>query len=299
MDGLSLYRILDPSGTGPWDARILNSRVKAKTAQGENVPWAVSDQGDPLTFSSCVDPVPVQTVFGIGTGGVQFYRFDVTGLVREWVDRPGTNMGITFDSTIISDRAGNPDLRPYLEVSYESGTTQPPSQVTGVQAFFHHGQTFITWHENSYSGQFYDAAYRIYCHTEPITADTLGAARLVGERHQGSSFNQNRSYRSKEPHTYKIREQDPELPFDTGLFVHTPEKAAEVYYAVTYVGEGYENRIDFSSGNALSTPITEQPEFPGAILQHAWDSNGDTIQEFVHFADGSMSYNKGMDLISC
>jgi len=51
-DGLSLYRILDPSGTGNWDTSSMNSRYKRQENDGEWISW--TDNGG--TFADCIDP---------------------------------------------------------------------------------------------------------------------------------------------------------------------------------------------------------------------------------------------------
>lgn len=288
-DGLSLYRIQDPSDTGNWDIKSLNTRYKRQPANSAPVPWTANGG----TFADCIDPTPDRTVYGVGTGGVHFYFFDLTDMVRDWVATPETNLGFSFDATVISDRAENPHLRPYLEITYETASATPPDQVSGLTAVHRSGQTFLTWQEKAYTGQFYDIRYKIYRHDQPITLVNLDQARLVGEVYQGSSFNPNRSYRSNEHHNYKIDENESELSDDTGLYVFTPQQSGPAYYAVTVTEEGYENRTDFSLANSLSQPVTEQVERPGAVLQNAWLNDGDIIQEFVHWADETMSYRPG------
>ncbi|MCP4117896.1 MAG: prolyl oligopeptidase family serine peptidase [Desulfobacteraceae bacterium] len=287
--GLSLYRILDPSGTGAWDRETMNSRYKRRPEQGDSIPWA--DAGG--TFADCIVPEPVDTVYSVGRGTVQFYYFNITGLVQEWVDRPESNLGVTFDCTVVSDRMENPHLRPYLEITYDNPAAEPPDQVSGLDVFHRSGQTFITWQENGYTGQFYDVNYRIYRHTAPIDRHNLDQAQVVGEVLQGSSHNANRSYRAGERHNYKIIEDEPELADSTGLFVYTPSQAGDFFYAVTFSEEGHENRRDFSSGNATALAVAENVQTPGAVLQNAWETNGDTVQEFVHWADTTMSYRPG------
>ncbi|MCG8552253.1 MAG: DNRLRE domain-containing protein, partial [Desulfobacterales bacterium] len=288
-DGLSLYRIQDPSGTGNWDITTLNTRFKRQPAGGTPVPWT-ADGG---TFADCIDPTPDQTVYGVGTEGVHFYFFDLTGMVQDWVAAPETNLGFSLDATVISDRAESPHLRPYLEITYETDAADPPGQVSGLTAFHRSGQTFLTWQENAYTGQFYDVSYKIYRYHQPINAANLDQAQCAGEVFQGSAFNVNRSLRSGEDHNYKIDENQPELAQGTGLYVFTPEQPGQAYYAVTITEEGYENRLDFSLSNALSLPVDEQISRPGAVLQNAWVHNGNTVQEFVHWADETMSYCPG------
>ncbi len=62
----------------------------------------------------------------------------------------------------------------------------------------------------------------------------------------------------------------PELPDDTGLFVHTVGRAGKLHFAVTSVIEGNENREDFAPGNALAAPIPAKVEPTKPILQVAF-----------------------------
>jgi len=66
----------------------------------------------------------------------------------------------------------------------------------------------------------------------------------------------------------------PELSDQTGLFVHTVGQAGKVYFAVTAVVEGNENRQDFSAANALTEPIAVKAETPRPILQGVYSQTG-------------------------
>ncbi|KPA15696.1 secreted protein containing Peptidase S9, prolyl oligopeptidase active site region domain protein [Candidatus Magnetomorum sp. HK-1] len=291
-DGLSLYKITDPSATGLWVEDDLNASYKNRTLQ---LPW--TDQGG--SFADVIDPNPIDTVYGT-MQKKSFYFFDVTDLVQTWVNHPQENVGVTFDGTIPSDEKENPELRPYLEITYEAINTDRPSQPVNFNVFHRSGQNFMTWTEIDYDGYFYNMYYRIYRHTSPINNENLNDAELVGKVHQLSSFNAGRTEARKRAdssyttqHNYVINEGENELSDDTGLFVYNVPQEGNYYYAVTSVVEGNENRTDFSEENSLNAPITDAPGFPEAILQGSTTHNGTIVQEFVHFTTASMNYRQG------
>ena len=66
--------------------------------------------------------------------------------------------------------------------------------------------------------------------------------------------------------------EGPQLSDDTGLYVHTVEKAGKTYFAVTSVIEGFENRRDFAAGNALTEPVAVKVEEARPVLQVVFNS---------------------------
>ncbi len=287
--GLSMYKLLDPSGTGMWEAKHLSVRQKNTK---KNIPWTKGGG----TFANCVAPNPITTVYGngMGRGKKLFFFFDMTNLVQDWVDHPAHNLGITFDGTVPSDKIKDPFFRPFLEITYETEIPpEAPPQPKNLTVFHRSGQTFLTWAKPSYDGAFYDMRYKIYRHDQPITEDNLGQAAHIGEVNHLSGYNARRSEVLKEPHFYVIEDGKSELSEDTGLFVYTVKNEGEFHYAVTSVKEGNENRTDFSADNRLKTPVAEKADFPGAVCQRSFKHKGNQIREFVHWADESMSYKAG------
>jgi len=285
IDGLSMYKILDPSGTGMWNENNLGTRTK----NGDlNIPWA-----DGKTFADCVDPNPIATIYGIAKGRQAFYFFDITSVVQEWVNHPESNMGVTFDGSVPSDIQDNPHFRPYLQITYAVQEASHQAQPTNINAFHRSGQTFVTFTELPYDGQFYDMQYRVYRHTQPINAMNLSDASMVAEVNQLSGYNARRSEVRKEAHNYKIDPDGSELSDDTGLFVYTTKENGNFYYAVTSVMEGNENIDDFNLDNSIQTPIFESVDMPQAVCQDVVDQNGKLVQEFVHWATDRMSYKVG------
>lgn len=69
-------------------------------------------------------------------------------------------------------------------------TNLVPTQPTNFQAFHRSGQTFLTWTERA---DFLGESYRIYRHTQPISATNLAAATRLYEVWEGSAdFHANR-----------------------------------------------------------------------------------------------------------
>jgi chitodextrinase len=284
-NGLSMYKILDPSGTGMWNENNLGTRMKDADL---NIPW---DEGK--TFADCVDPNPIATIYGIAKGRQMFYFFDMTPVVQEWVNNPESNMGVSFDGSVPSDIQEDPHFRPYLQITYEVQNVSHQEQPTHINAFHRSGQTFVTWTELTYDGHFYDMLYRVYRHTQPINSQNLTDAEMIAEVDQMSGYNARRSEVRKEAHNYIIDSNGSELTDDTGLFVYTTKENGHFYYAVTSVLEGNENIDDFDAQNSIQAPIVESVNLPQAICQAVVDQNGKLVQEFVHWATDRMSYKLG------
>jgi pimeloyl-ACP methyl ester carboxylesterase len=253
-----------------------------------NLPWA-----DGKTFADCVDPNPIATIYGIAKGKQIFYFFDITSVVQEWVDYPQSNMGFTFDGSVPSDVQDDPHFRPYLQITYAVQSASHQAQPSNINAFHRSGQTFVTWTELPYDGQFYDMLYRVYRHTQPIHSQNLADASMIAEVNQMSGFNARRSEVRKAHHNYKIDPDGSELSDNTGLFVYTTKENGNFYYAVTSVLEGNENIDDFDIQNSIQTPVSESVDMPQAVCQEVVNQDGKQIQEFVHWATDRMSYKVG------
>jgi len=146
--------------------------------------------------------------------------------------------------------------------STNTGVLQP----TNFQAFHRAGQTFLTWAErNDLSGE----SYRIYRHTQPITAANLASATRLYEVWEGSAdFHANRYNDNGFPTRYfdrlVITNLGAPLPTGTGLLVWTlatndfaGAATGSVYYAVTTINsDGIENRTNFTSANTFG-PLAE------------------------------------------
>ena len=236
--------------------------------------------------------------------------FDATAAVRAWT-KAGAGRGILW-----LRRAPRFDQdSPYLEIAYEGKLVGPPEQATGVRAVSRSGQVFITFQEIGEEGglledakdettwgelskqikvDFYgplpndarrELRYRVYRHTRPITAQTIGEAELLGEVVPGSCINtrmgMERDTRRKETRARRITREfgstahvvalrlavQPGKPVaaGTGIYVHTVGRAGKGYYAVLTAMNGTTNTIEISADNAVG-PIDETPAPPEPVL---------------------------------
>lgn len=179
-----------------------------------------------------------------------------------------------------------------------SSAAAQPQQPTGLNAFHRSGQTFLTWTER---GEISGEQYRVYRHSEPITAANRGEASLVATLSEGSSAyhtermrgmdyppEQNGGYRSLR--NYVIEPLGPQLPDDTGLLVWTVEEGGMSYYAVSTVLDGVENQRDFGPGNTFG-PVTETAVDPEPVL--VWQSpggRGRVYTQFMNYARWNPTY---------
>jgi len=169
-------------------------------------------------------------------------------------------------------------------VATAPATTYPSLRVTQVKAFFRDGQTFLTWQED---GDVKGESYRIYRHTEPITAANLSEAKMLAEVPEGSSRFQEMwkrdgggvldpGRRGSEAVRGRLI---PRLVIEpvkgsggkckmldegAGLFVWTVKetKKADHYYAVTKTGGG-----EIGKGNTAG-PVSEVKQPIGAVTYY-------------------------------
>ena len=72
-----------------------------------------------------------------------YYRsFNMTDVVREWVQDPGTNKGVA-----VVKFGGFDAQKTYLEICYEGKSKKEPPQVQGLKAIYQNGQTFLVFKE--------------------------------------------------------------------------------------------------------------------------------------------------------
>jgi len=186
----------------------------------------------------------------------------------------------------------------------------PAGQVSGLKAFHRAGQTFLTWDDPTDTlgdgpitwGRLREARramdrkqavrFRIYRHTESITAQNVGKARRVAEVGPLSGFNLNswsierlinqtvfanddrgelgvygpfKGWTMDSPQGGRLViprfaiEDGKALPPGRGLHVHSVAAKEKAYYAVTSVAGGTENQSTFSAANRLDRPVTEAP----------------------------------------
>jgi pimeloyl-ACP methyl ester carboxylesterase len=154
--------------------------------------------------------------------------------------------------------------------------------VRSVQAEHRSGQTFVTWRESSIA----DTRYRVYRSEEKIVNDgDLDDAELLGEVDDRSGRNQGRSLASGAEHGWVISTGGSELDKNEGLFVYTVESpSSRVFYAITTVRDGREDRRVRSGGNTTSTGIEETPDAPEPVRQDR-DGSGELWAHWVSDRD--------------
>lgn len=264
------------------------------------------------------------------TSSVALHEWDVTAAVKDWVADPASNKGLKSNFSIPANTFEPAWQRPYLQVEYTGGAAKLSKQPAEAKAVYRSGQVFITWKQPPYDGAFFDSTFRVYKHTEPITAANLDKAEWVGEVNKNSQLNYRRSaysyggltsygsfrhfwnhvkfetkplmsrpervkaHNAQLPKRYNFVIDDawpksvdggkwlsdhaalgngakmmegPMLSDDTGLFVHTVKKPGKLFFAITSVIEGQENRTDIAAGNAIATGIDVKVETPRPVLQ--------------------------------
>lgn len=302
------------------------------------------------------DEKPLATSFPCAFASPVCHEWDVTAAVMAWAADPAANRGLRTSFPLPPEGFEPAWQRPYLEITCAGENRNRPPQPTDLRAVYRSGQVFLTWRQPPGNGPFFDRTYRLYMHTEPITARSLERATLLGEAHSNSQLNYRRTVYShdgmgsyaayihlkafllpggerpkdmtekdywtalaaKLPPRYNfviddtwpekieggrwlkdasvlgegLRElKGPELPDDTGLFVHTVRKPGKAFFAVTAVVEGNENRDDFSAANALAEPLELRVEPPRPVLQVAFHESikhgrQRQIREYVYWGGG-------------
>ncbi len=165
------------------------------------------------------------------------------------------------------------------------GASVAMAQATGIDVTHQNGQTFVTWQETSLlmpaeapSGKEFhgikktltlNTAYRIYCSPTPIL--TLNGLYPMATVSSLSGWNQyaygiHTETSDRLMHRYVISSTGAQLANGRGLWVHNPDRTGSVYYAVTAVINGKENR-SLSAANAMTSPIAEGTGSGKPILQ--------------------------------
>ncbi len=176
-------------------------------------------------------------------------------------------------------------------------------QVTGVSALHQNGQTFVTWREinliipaDAPSGkEFYGlksssdekVTYRVYAARYPIT--TLNGLYPCASVPSLSGWDQtaygiSTDSSDKTMHRYVISDNGAPLDNGTGLWVHNPDWTGTIYYAVTAVVNGRENKT-ISPANSLLNPISESVGPGKPILQRI-----ETPQTFMNVSNPQLYF---------
>ncbi|KPK84763.1 MAG: hypothetical protein AMJ81_04830 [Phycisphaerae bacterium SM23_33] len=122
-------------------------------------------------------------------------------------------------------------------------------------------------------------SYRVYRHSQRITAANLQEAELLGEvdalcAYQDGFINidSHGEYYAPREHgdsilpTWSVAEGKPVLPGEA-YYVHTPKAGGNFYYAVTAVQDGTENAARITDANSTAEAVAEAPAGPQPVLQ--------------------------------
>ena len=124
-----------------------------------------------------------------------------------------------------------------------------------------------------------DVRYRIYRHTQPITAANLHQAELLGEARPLNAFDQKMAIIDFKGEYLDQREvpgsiiptscvaDGQAVMAGEAIYVHTPAKPGSWHYAVTAMRDGTENASAIGPGNSLAEPVAESPAPPRPVLQ--------------------------------
>ena len=257
----------------------------------------------PVLFHPVVrgqDQKPVRAAKSLPLRPPFYNDFDAGELVRSWVKDPASNLGL-----VVASAPGWVRTATALHVSYDARVTKPTPPVTALEAGHHGGQVFLRWRETQdvigaekinfadfeakvlAARQQRSILYRVYRHTRPITAGTIGQAELVREVGEilpaynldavpTTEFPGNNSRPSKllggnrrlDVLVNRFRvPMERQLSSGENLCVMTSRENGSFYYAVTAAVNGYEAVKDFNAGNSLTNPVTEKVEPVAPLLQ--------------------------------
>ena len=238
------------------------------------------------------------------------YRsLDATAAVQDWVSGKTPNLGFVVRQLDMWDWQYE---RTVLEVCYEGQVKGPPAQVKDVKVAHRKGQSFITWTEveqvieqdpiewAAFEPLFKKVGprgrtfYRVYRHSQPITAANIAQAARVGEIWPLSGYDirmhqhvtQGEEWMGLDPKSVVNRyviESPPsgklepnsmgprgrrewwgkQLPMHTGLYVHQSPQAGKAYYAVTALVDGVENTHDLAAGVNCTGEAVDEAVGPG------------------------------------
>lgn len=181
-----------------------------------------------------------------------------------------TNSGTTGNTGVVT------------AVDPNSNSSGPISE--DISATHRHGQTFVVWREAGNGVE-----YHIYRHTSPITNSNLSAATRLTDR--WGPLDQNTSVNiyggPSVPRNFVIDDSGQTVSDDRGLFVHTVQnnQQGSVYYAVTSVVGGAEDRTVVPGRNATTQSVNEFVATPRPVLTVS--TNGGKGRIYTQYMDYS------------
>jgi hypothetical protein len=284
-----------PKGATVYRARLFFADVNWKENGFDIVPAVREGEGDAAELKAAGEPLALV--------GPRYEWLDATDAVRAWA-KAGAKTGRLWLRKARSFDRG----RTRLEIAYVG--TPPddlPKQVSGVRALYRSGQVFVTFREvdppdggkdDVTVGELaakMDAGYyrprprsplrfRVYRHTRPITAETIGQAKLLGVARPGSAYNTRHGeqkfrgrvtlptvrFRTKGKYADAAgvrvaAEPGKPLSAGTGIYVHTVRKPGKAYFAVLTARHGAVNARDIGDDNTAG-PVDARVADPAPVL---------------------------------
>jgi pimeloyl-ACP methyl ester carboxylesterase len=185
-------------------------------------------------------------------------------------------------------------------------------RVTGIRVRHRAGQTFVTFQEpaapakdpitakalKELAGQLAKGApkisFRIYKHSEPITAANIGKARLVDEVGRLTCWNPEFTghYPNETWHVVRFAVEDEKpLPPEAGLCVLNPAAAGKACYAVSVAVDGEEDLSLFDAGNAAASAVEETVGLGEPVLQKVMKvGKGSELEHFCYAKEATLYF---------
>ena len=184
--------------------------------------------------------------------------------------------------------------------------------VTGIRVQHRSGQTFVTFQEPAAPAKDPITAkalkelaaqlakgtpkstFRIYKHTEPITAANIGKARLVDEVGRLTCWNPEFTghYPNETWHVVRFAVEDERpLPPDAGLCVLNPAAPGKTWYAVSVAVDGEEDLSVFDAGNAAASAVEETVGLGEPVLQKVMKvGKGGELEHFCYAREATLYF---------
>jgi pimeloyl-ACP methyl ester carboxylesterase len=224
----------------------------------------------PPRFRSFDATTPVREAVASGRGRVAFRVEALTGWRRK-----GSRVEVTCSVKARGEIFRVKDLRVRHRAGQTLITWKQPDPGIGEA-----GITFKEWKARCAapeSGP--EVRYRVYRSDEPISAATIGKARLIDEVGPLTCWNGDYYGVSPKPDKvvprYVVTDGGEPVPPGTGIYMHCPGVAGKVYYAVSAAVGGEEDLSAFDAGNATreaveemvgpGEPILQREERPGSF----------------------------------
>lgn len=290
----------------------------AKVRQARLLVWRQALTGNDEEARTDIQIAPKGQTDPLKLIGPWFDSFDVTEPVHRWA-------GKELELTVRAFPKWQPE-RTQLEVTFDRKGAARLERALNVKAAHRAGQTFITWLEldRPFSdkpvtlSQLREARdeleqrrptrYRVYRHGQPINADNLGQAELLGEVQPFSGFNWRGASLDRLIYHHQLRaledaafarsiaqgpfggysqdmpqmgevvvdrlaiEDGRPLPAGTGLYVHSPAAAGKAWYAVVPMIDGL--AVPGGDGWATAKPLDEGVGSGLPVFQRVEDLGG-------------------------